>query len=110
MTPLAIMQIIPRDDIQSGNASPNAIPIKTEKIILAFRKIICRRPSVKEEKLLTDYYTAQLQLFQQKKLNAAVILQVGEYPLNKNEDAIETAALMKVINIIYNMEEAIMKT
>lgn len=82
----------------------------TEKIILAFRKIICRRPSAKEEKLLTDYYTAQLQLFQQKKLNAAVTLQVGEYPLNKSEDAIETAALMKVINIIYNMEEAITKT
>lgn len=82
----------------------------TEKIILAFRKIICRRPSAKEEKLLTDYYTAQLQLFQQKKLNAAITLQVGEYPLNKTEDAIETAALMKVINIIYNMEEAITKT
>jgi Protein of unknown function (DUF1553)/Protein of unknown function (DUF1549)/Planctomycete cytochrome C len=81
-----------------------------EKIILAFRKIICRRPSAKEEKLLADYYTTQLQLFQQNKLNAGVTLQVGEYPLNKNEDAIETAALMKVINIIYNMEEAIMKT
>ena len=82
----------------------------TEKIIIAFRKIICRKPSAKEEKLLDDYYAAQVQLFQQKKLNAAATLQVGEYPLNKNADIIQTAALMKVINIIYNMEEAIMKT
>lgn len=82
----------------------------TEKIIIAFRKIICRKPSAKEEKILTDYYAAQLQLFQQKKLDAAATLQVGEYPLNKNIDAVQTAALMKVINIIYNMEEAIMKT
>ncbi len=84
--------------------------VAAEKITIAFRKIICRKPSAKEEKLLEDYYTAQLQLFQQKKLDAAATLQVGEYPLSKNADIIQTAALMKVINIIYNMEEAIMKT
>ena len=82
----------------------------TEKITIAFRRIICRKPTEKEEKLLTDYYNEQLQLFQQKKLDALVTLQVGEYPLNKKVDIIQSASLMKVINIIYNMEEAIMKT
>jgi hypothetical protein len=82
----------------------------TEKINMAFRRIICRKPTAKEEKILNGYYADQLQLFQQKKLDAATILHVGEYPLNKNLVTIESAALMKVVNIIYNMEEAIMKT
>ncbi|MEI7735261.1 MAG: PSD1 and planctomycete cytochrome C domain-containing protein [Ferruginibacter sp.] len=82
----------------------------TEKINLAFRRIICRKPTAKEEKILNSYYADQLQLFQQKKLDAATTLHAGEYPLNKNLDAIASAALMKVVNMIYNMEEAIMKT
>ena len=55
-------------------------------------------------------YKEQLQLFQQKKLDAAITLKVGEYPLNKNLDMNQSAALMKVISTIYNMEEAIVKT
>jgi hypothetical protein len=34
---------------------------------------------------------------------------VGEYPQNDKLDANSTAALMKVIAMIYNMEEAISK-
>ena len=80
-----------------------------QKITTAFRRIICRQPSEKEIKLLEDYYNEQLPLFQQKKLNAAVTLKVGEYPMNKKLDANQTAALMKVVNTIYNMEEAMVK-
>lgn len=77
---------------------------------IAFRRIICRKPSAKEEKILVDYYTGQLPLFQQKQMDAATILKNGEYPLNKNIDANQLAALMKTISIIYNMEEAVTKT
>jgi len=82
----------------------------TEKITKAFRLIICRKPTEKEIKLLSDYYNEQLQSFQQKKLNAASTLKVGEYELNEKIDKIQLASLMKLINIIYNMEESIMKT
>ncbi|MGZ8511580.1 MAG: DUF1553 domain-containing protein, partial [Chitinophagaceae bacterium] len=82
---------------------------ESEKIILAFRRIICRKPSEKEKKLLEDYYTEQLQLFQQKKLDAATILKAGEYPINEKLNANKLAALMKVINTVYNLEEAIVK-
>ncbi|MES2773090.1 MAG: PSD1 and planctomycete cytochrome C domain-containing protein [Bacteroidota bacterium] len=77
---------------------------------IAFRRIICRKPAASEEKLLEDYFTDQLSLFQQKKLDAANILKNGEYPLNKEIDANQLAALMKTISIIYNMEEAVTKT
>jgi Protein of unknown function (DUF1553)/Protein of unknown function (DUF1549)/Planctomycete cytochrome C len=83
---------------------------ESEKINLAFRRIVCRKPSEKEQQLLLDYYKEQLALFQQKKLDAAKTLKAGEYPLDKNAEANKLAALMKVINTIYNLEEAIMKT
>jgi hypothetical protein len=47
-------------------------------ITTAFRRIICRKPTDKEKKLLQDYYNEQLQQFQQKKLDAATTLAVGE--------------------------------
>lgn len=80
-----------------------------EKINKAFRLIICRRPSEKEFKLLNEYYTDQLQLFEQKKLNAALTLKVGEYPSDKNINQERAAALMKTVSMIYNLEEAIVK-
>jgi len=83
---------------------------EAEKINLAFRRIVCRKPSEKEQQLLMDYYKEQLALFEQKKLNAATILKAGEYPMAKDAEPNKLAALMKVINTIYNLEEAIMKT
>jgi hypothetical protein len=81
-----------------------------QRITMAFRKIICRQPSEKEKKILSDYYTEQFALFQTKKLNAALTLKAGEYPQDAKVDANQAAALMKVITMIYNLEEAITKT
>ncbi len=81
-----------------------------EHIKKAFRRIICRNPSEKEMGILKSYHDEQLQLFQQNKLHAAATLKAGEYPANPQQDAITTAALMKVINTIYNLEEAITKS
>jgi hypothetical protein len=81
-----------------------------EKINKAFRLIICRKPTNKELSILKNYYTEQLQLFQQKKLDALTTLKVGAYPLNEKLDKDILAAMMKVVNMIYNMEEAITKT
>jgi len=36
-------------------------------------------------------------------------LKVGEYPLSEKEDKNQLAAMMKVVNTIYNLEEAIVK-
>lgn len=84
----------------------SAVPAK---INTAFRRIICRKPTEKEQKLLQEYYAEQLQSFQQKKLDAATTLNVGEYPLSEQADRNQLAAMMKVVNTIYNLEEAIVK-
>ncbi|HVZ26315.1 MAG TPA: DUF1553 domain-containing protein, partial [Sediminibacterium sp.] len=80
-----------------------------DKIAKAFRLIICRRLTEKEQKILLDYYQEQLQLFQNKKLDAAVTLEVGEYPQDNKTEKNATAALMKTIDTIYNLEEAVTK-
>ncbi len=81
-----------------------------DKITKAFRLIVCRKPSAKEISILENYYNEQLQLFQQKKSDAATILKAGEYPQNDQVDKNKSAALMKAINTIFNMEETITKT
>jgi len=81
-----------------------------DKIALAFRTIICRKATTQELNILKAYYAEQLTQFRAKKLDALKTLAIGEYPLNKNLDLDESAALMKVVNTIYNMEEAITKS
>ncbi len=81
-----------------------------EKIKKAFHRIICRSANTKEINILKSYFDDQLKQFQQKQLNATETLNVGEYPGDKKVDANTTAALMKTISMMYNMEEAIIKT
>ena len=81
-----------------------------EKIQKAFHRIICRTPDKKETEILKSYFDEQLQQFKNKKLDAAATLNAGEYAKDDKPDINATAALMKVINAIYNMEEAITKS
>jgi hypothetical protein len=81
-----------------------------DKIGQAFRTIICRKATNKEIEILKGYYTEQLQLFKDKKLIAVKTLTVGDSPINRTLDLDESAALMKVVNTIYNMEEAITRS
>lgn len=81
-----------------------------ENIKKAFRLIICRNATAKEIKVLQQYFEDQLSLFQQHKADASMTLKAGVYPLNEKLDKNKTAALMKTISIIYNLEEAITKT
>lgn len=91
-------------ELEAGNGAVK------DKIALAFRRIICRKASDKELQLLQAYYDDQLKLFTQKQLDAGKTLKVGEHPGNEKLDKDNCAALMKTINTIYNLEEAITKT
>ena len=79
-----------------------------DKIIKAFRLIMCRHPQENELTILTAYYNDGLKTI--KKTDAEKLLSVGEYPLPANPDKITLAAMMKVVDTIYNLEEAITKT
>jgi hypothetical protein len=81
----------------------------SEKIMKAFRLIVCRKASEQEMKILQDYYTDQLKLFTEKKLDAKLTLKEGEYKMDEKADPVLSAALMKTINTIYNLEETITK-
>ncbi|MEX2592549.1 MAG: PSD1 and planctomycete cytochrome C domain-containing protein [Anditalea sp.] len=85
------------EDIESG-----------DKIMKAFRLIVCRSPEERELAVLTDYYQKQLETM--KIENAEDLLAVGEYPLPGKVDKVKLAAMMQVISTIYNLEEAIAKT
>ncbi|HEV2353353.1 MAG TPA: DUF1549 and DUF1553 domain-containing protein, partial [Puia sp.] len=82
----------------------------TAKIVKAFRLIVCRRPTPLEEWTLRSYYLDQLAEFKNHPLAARKSLNVGEYPGPAVEDAITAAALMRVIETLYNLEETITKT
>ncbi|GEO08820.1 PSD1 and planctomycete cytochrome C domain-containing protein [Segetibacter aerophilus] len=87
---------------KSGDAKNN--------IVTAFRLVVCRKPTDKETKILESYYDEEFQLYQQKKMDAKTTIAVGESQVNEKIDAIKTAALMKTIQAIYNLEETITKT
>ncbi|MFM7838381.1 MAG: DUF1553 domain-containing protein, partial [Chitinophagaceae bacterium] len=80
------------------------------QIQTAFRRIVCRKPTEQELKILLDYYQEQTLLFSNKKLDAGKTIEVGEYPQSKTADPLRLASLMKVINAIYNLEETTTKS
>lgn len=81
-----------------------------DKIAKAFRLIVARKASDRELQVLQGYYDEQLKLFKDKQLDAKATLKVGEYPQDSKLDENLTAALMKTIETIYNLEETVMKT
>jgi hypothetical protein len=80
----------------------------TRKITEAFRLIVCRKPAEKELQILTNYYNKQNGNIDSEDVNK--MLSVGEYPVPKDMDRKNLAALMRVVTTIYNMEETITKS
>jgi len=80
-----------------------------EKIILAFRSIVCRTPTDEELKILTKYYAEEEQGFAKSGEDAQKFIRVGEHPFAGIKDNVALAALMQVVDTIYNMEESITK-
>jgi len=79
-----------------------------DKIYKAFRLIICRKPNEQELAILNGFYSDELKTMDKK--TAVKVLNVGEYPIPDNLNKVTLAAMMKVVDTIYNLEEAITKT
>lgn len=75
-----------------------------DKIIKAFRLIVCRNPYENEILVLTNYYEKRLKTMQIQ--SAEKLLAIGEYPLPEGLDKVTLAAMMHVVNTIYNLEES----
>lgn len=80
----------------------------SEKIVKAFRLIVCRKPLPEELDHLTKYYEKELKSLSMQ--DAGGLLAVGEYPLPAGIDRVKLAAMMLVVDTIYNLEETITKT
>jgi hypothetical protein len=81
-----------------------------KKIALAFRKIINRLPKKQEADILMQSYQEELDRYTANPQEAGKFLRVGAYPQNASLDIIECAAMMYVVSIIYNLDEAISKS
>ncbi|MFN8289387.1 MAG: PSD1 and planctomycete cytochrome C domain-containing protein [Chitinophagaceae bacterium] len=81
-----------------------------DKLEKAFRLIICRKPTAREMTVLRSYYAEQVQHFQQHHEEAGLTLKAGSFAVPGHQEVNISAALMKTISIIYNLEEAITKT
>ena len=74
------------------------------RIETAFRRIVCRRPTPKEQSLLLDYYQSNLMAMAEEK--AEQLLSAGESKHENLTGLTTTASLMQTIQLIYNLEES----
>ncbi|HEY5918819.1 MAG TPA: PSD1 and planctomycete cytochrome C domain-containing protein [Chryseolinea sp.] len=81
-----------------------------EKVKLAFRKIVSRNPEDHEVEILLQGYNEEYDRFNANPEEAKKFLRVGAYPQNDKLDTLECAAMMHVVSIIYNLDEAISKS
>jgi hypothetical protein len=79
-----------------------------DKIIKAFRLIVARKPTEREVTQLTSYYEQELELLKPESVEK--LIKVGEYPLPRQINKTELAALMQVVATLYNLEETITKS
>ena len=75
----------------------------------AFRKIICRKPKAKEIEILTRYFEQEQANFKKNPAKMDKLMKIGEYKKDPGAIRAYTAALMQTIQLIYNMEEALIR-
>jgi len=80
-----------------------------EKLTKAFRRIVCRAPKEKELKMLINYYKAEQESCVKNPKKVQKLMQIGEYKQDKAAVTGSTAAMMLTIQLIFNLEEAIMR-
>lgn len=86
-----------------------ALPVD-KKIALAFRQIISRKPTAEELEILLKGYQQEFTRYSLNPMEAKKFLQVGAYSQNETLDPVTCAAMMHVVSIIYNLDEAISKS
>lgn len=80
-----------------------------EKLTRAFRRIVCRAPKEKELSMLKKYYEAEQTSCTQNPKKVQKLMKIGEYKQDKAAVTGSTAAMMLTIQLIFNLEEAIMR-
>lgn len=79
-----------------------------EAIITMFNSILLRDPTEEELEVMAEYHENFLEKFKENTEDAEKLVAIGEYEKN-NADTAETAALMMVAQVLYNLDETITK-
>jgi hypothetical protein len=74
-----------------------------------FKLVVCRNPTEKEIKMLTSYFQQQKSRFEKEKHNAEKFIKAGEFEQISTKDIAETAALMQVNQMLFNLDETTVK-
>ncbi len=80
-----------------------------QKLDRLFRLVLCRKASESEMKMLKGYYLQEKNKFIQHKDRAEAFLKAGEFEQIKTKNIAETAALMQVNQMIFNLDETTVK-
>ena len=80
-----------------------------QKLDRLFRLVLCRKASETEMKMLKGYYLREKNKFIQHKDRAEAFLKAGEFEQIKTKNIAETAALMQVNQMIFNLDETTVK-
>lgn len=80
------------------------------KIDKAFQRILCRPIREAERQLMLEHYQEEKAVFSEEPARAEALLKNGEFPHADINDRDGLAALMQIIHVMYNMEEALMKS
>lgn len=81
-----------------------------EKVKKAFQTIVCRQPKQEELTILLQYFDQEKSGFNRHPDKAREFIATGEYKHEKIGDVVSLAALMQVVQTIYNLDETISKT
>jgi len=79
----------------------------SDRIAEAFRRILTREPSGRENRELLRYFESEYQRFREEPARAAALLKTGRYPQDGGLDPPAQAALMLTIGLLYNLDEAV---
>jgi len=79
-----------------------------EAVETLFHHILLRDPTHDELDLLTEYHQECIDKFESNEQDAEKLLGIGQIP-SKVEKQTETAALMLVAQVLYNLDETITK-
>jgi hypothetical protein len=74
-----------------------------------FRRIVCRKPSKKELAILLSYYEDEKAFFKNEPKKILALQKIGEYEHKNVKDLVGFAALLQTYQMIFNMEETLIR-
>jgi hypothetical protein len=101
------VQVLECAKVLSSQISEEDLPDE-EAVRSLFQHVLLREPSDEEIDLLVDYHQECVDKFESNKEDAIKLLEVGKAE-PREEKQTETAALMMVAQVLYNLDETITK-